>query len=176
MPPGRQSVRVPKNGGTPTMHDTGGVSTLDEVGEAAGWRCWLCDLPVDPDLSVNDRLGPSIDRCEVLVRSFGKKKPPAPERLAHRDCNTSKGAVKPVVAWPDDIIVFDPAPIIQSVERLMAKGGREVVTRCASKKDAKDASMWLLDRLSRLVPDETFTTRLDEGGGQYLVSLLAERR
>ena len=25
-------------------------------------------------------------------------------------------------------------------------------------------------------PDETFTTRLDEGGGQYLVSLLAERR
>ncbi len=158
------------------MHDTGGVSTLDEVGEAAGWRCWLCDLPVDPDLSVNDRLGPSIDRCDVLVRSFGKKKAPAPERLAHRDCNTSKGAVKPVVAWPDDIIVFDPAPIIQSVERLMAKGGREVVTRCASKKDANEASKWLLDRLARLVPEETFTTRLDEGGGQYLVSLLADRR
>ena len=30
------------------------MSRLDDIGEADGWRCWLCDEPVDPDMSVND--------------------------------------------------------------------------------------------------------------------------
>jgi hypothetical protein len=152
------------------------VSSLDEIGERDGWRCWVCDLPVDPEKSVNDDLGPSLDRCNVLVPSSGKKKPEGIERLAHRQCNTKKGAVKPVVAWNPDLIVFDPSPIIQAAERLVSKGGREVVARAASHRDATEAGKWLLNRLSRLAPDIAFTTRIDEGGGQYLLSLLAPQR
>ncbi|MEN9749643.1 MAG: hypothetical protein RL149_721, partial [Actinomycetota bacterium] len=28
------------------------MSDLNEIGERDGWRCWLCDKPVDPDASV----------------------------------------------------------------------------------------------------------------------------
>ncbi len=152
------------------------MASLDDIGERCGWRCWICDAPVDPNASVNDDQGPSLDRCEVFVKPSGKKKPePAEERLAHRACNTKKGATKPVIAWPNDIILFDAAPIIQSAERLMAKGGKEMVARCASRRDAEDAARWLEDRLKRLVSGVTFSTRIDEGGGQFLLSLFTAR-
>jgi hypothetical protein len=152
------------------------MATIEEVGEAAQWRCWICDLPVDPDRSVNDDRGPSIDRCDVLVKPTRGKKANVPvERLAHRICNTKKGASKPTIAWPVDLLVFDAAPVIGAGERLLAKGGREVVGRCASKSDANDAARWLEDRLRRLVNGVEFTTRIDEGGGQFLVSVLAPR-
>jgi hypothetical protein len=152
------------------------MATLDEIGERDGWRCWLCDKPVDPEASVNDDQGPSLDRCDALAMpTHGKKKAVAEERLAHRGCNTKKGAIKPVIEWPDHLILFDPAPILKSAERLLAKGGREIVTRCANRADANDASKWLLDRLSRLVPGVAFTTKIDEGGGQQLLSLYAPK-
>ncbi len=152
------------------------MSTLDEVGERDGWRCWLCDLPVDPDASVNDDLGPSIDRCDALAKpTHGKKAGPPVERLAHRQCNTKKGAIKAVISWPSDVILFDPAPILQSTERLIAKGGREIVARCATKSDAAQAARWIEDRLSRLAPTVSFTTKIDEGGGQFLLSVLAPK-
>ena len=37
------------------------MGSLQEVGDRDGWRCWLCDKPVDPDMSVNDPRGTSID-------------------------------------------------------------------------------------------------------------------
>jgi hypothetical protein len=151
------------------------VSSLNEIGDRDGWRCWVCDSPVDGNLSVNDDLGPSLDRCELFSTGSGRKKSVGDERLAHRACNTKKGATKPTIAWPSELILFDPAPIIQSAERLAAKGGREVVARCASKADANEAATWLLGRLSRLIPRITFTSRIDEGGGQFMVSLLAPR-
>jgi hypothetical protein len=77
------------------------------------------------------------------------------------------------VEWPDHLFVVDPAPIIGSVERLSRKGGREVVARCPSEQDADDASAWLLDRLSRLIPSATFETAIESGGGQYLLVLRA---
>jgi hypothetical protein len=149
------------------------MSTLEEIGARDSWRCWLCDLSVNADASVNDRLGPSIDRCDAFVKPAGKRaKPQGEERLAHRGCNTKKGEIKPVVPWPDDLILFDPAPIVQSVQRLIAKPGREVVARAATRSDAAAAGRWLVDRLSRLTPDVAFITRIDEGGGQFLLSLL----
>ena len=152
------------------------MSSLDDIGQRDGWRCWVCDLPVDPNASVNDGLGPSLDRCEVLMRPSGRKRPNSgDERLAHRSCNTKKGAVKPVIAWPDHLIVFDPAPIIQSAERLAAKGGRELVARCATQADANDVGQWLERRLNRLAPNVSFSTQIDKGGGQFLVLLLAPR-
>ncbi len=93
------------------------------------------------------------------------------ERLAHRACNTKKGAVKPVVPWSDRLFVVDPAPIIGVVEQLTRKGGRVAVARCPEKSDAEDASEWLLDRLSRLEPGVRFDTRIEQAGGGYLLVL-----
>jgi hypothetical protein len=151
------------------------MANLTDVGEFDNWRCWLCDEPVDPDISVNDSRGPSIDSLTTKSKSKGKSPTDifGTERLAHRDCNTKKGATAPVVEWPDHLFVVDPAPIIGSVERLSRKGGREVVARCPSEQDADDASKWLLDRLSRLVPKKKFETSVESGGGQFLLVLRA---
>jgi hypothetical protein len=147
------------------------MSTLSEVGERDAWRCWLCDEPVDRDASVNSARGPSVDGG---ASPKGKKKAAAgSERLAHRACNTRKGAVRPVVAWSPELFVVEPAPIVATVERLTRKGGREVVARCPSREDAEKAAGWLLDRLSRFAPELPVTTQVEAGGGQFLLVLHA---
>lgn len=145
------------------------------MGEADGWRCWLCDEPVDPDMSVNDPRGPSIDQRTTRARAKAKAKrgQGTVERLAHRGCNTGRGAVEPVVPWPDEPYVADPAPLIAVVERLGRKGGREAVARCMTRDDAEAVAAWLVDRVGRLEPDLAVTARIDEGGGQLVVSLRA---
>ena len=149
------------------------MSRLDEIGTADAWRCWLCDEPVDPDMSVNDPRGPSIDLRTTKAKAKKKGSGPAQERLAHRGCNTGKGATAPVVPWPGALFVVDPAPIIASVERLERKGGREVMARCPTEADADAAAAWLTDRVSRLQPDLTARAEVEPGGGQYLVVLRA---
>ena len=146
------------------------MSDLNVVGDQDGWRCWLCDAAVDPDGSTNSDLGPSIDN---FAAAKGKKGAPAVERLAHRSCNTMKGKIAPVVPWGADLFVVDPSPIFESVERLKAKGGREVVARCPSQTDADQAAEWLLDRLSRLAPGVRFETQINPGGGQFMLVLRA---
>lgn len=148
------------------------MSRLDEIGEQDGWRCWLCDEPVDPEMSVNDPRGPSIDLRTTKAKAK-KKAGPTPERLAHRGCNTGKGATEAVVPWPEDLFVVDPAPIIAVVDRLGRKGGREVMARCPTDADAEAAAAWLGDRVSRLEPGLGATTEIESGGGQYLVVLRA---
>ena len=146
------------------------MSDLDAVGKADGWRCWLCDGAVDPDASVNADLGPSVDSFGVAK---GKKGGASVERLAHRACNTMKGKIAPVVPWAEHLLVAEPAPIVETVERLSRKGGRELVARCMSEDDAAEASEWLLDRLSRFAPGVRFETQINPGGGQYMLMLKA---
>ncbi len=146
------------------------MSNLTDVGARDSWRCWLCDETVDPDASVNSDRGPSLD---AGAAPKGKKVVAGSERLAHRSCNTRKGAIKPVVPWPPDLIIVDPAPIVSTVERLTRKGGRELVARCLSRADADQAAAWLVDRLSRLAPSLAVTTQVDAGGGQFLLTLRA---
>ena len=146
------------------------MSNLDEVGTKDNWRCWLCDQPVDPDASVNSDLGPSVD---TYAAAKAKKGAAAAERLAHRSCNTMKGKIAPVVPWAEHLLVAEPAPIVETVERLSRKGGRELVARCMSEDDAAEASEWLLDRLNRFAPDVRFETQINPGGGQYMLMLKA---
>lgn len=147
------------------------MSDLNEIGQLDGWRCWLCDKPVDPDASVNSDLGPSADGYSIAK---GKKASAGVERLAHRGCNTMKGKKAPVVPWATDLLVAEPAPIIETLERLTAKGGRELVGRCSTHEDAQTAAEWLLDRLCRLAPGTSFSTQINPGGGQFLLMLKAE--
>ncbi len=150
------------------------MALLDDIGEQDGWRCWLCDEPVDPERSVNDDRGPSVDArmtAKKAKKSAKKRGGDVAERLAHRACNTGKGNVEAVVPWPEDLFAIDPVPIIATVDRLATKGGREAMCRCLSEDDANEVARWLIDRISRLEPGLTLTSSVQEGGGQYLVSL-----
>ncbi len=153
------------------------MARLSEVGERDGWRCWICDDHVDPDQSVNDDRGPSVDErmSDRRAKAKGKKKGDGGlvERLAHRGCNTGKGKVEAVIPWADHLFVVDPSPIIPSVDRLLKKGGREVMARCPTQADAQQAADWLVDRVSRLEPGLDITSDIDAGGGQFLVALRA---
>ncbi len=152
------------------------MSRLEDIGEADGWRCWLCDEPVDPAMSVNDPRGPSIDARITKSKAKSKSKSlPVPERLAHRRCNTGKGAVSPEIDWAEHLFVVDPAPIIASTERLLRKGGREVVARCPNEDDANEAGAWLVDRLSRLHPGNEAWVTVEPGGGQCMLVLHMEQ-
>lgn len=152
------------------------MSQLEDVGAQDGWRCWVCDEPVDRTASVNDARGPSVDSRSA---KSGKKAAPdfaGGERLAHRACNTRKGAVTAVIPWPARLSVIDPAPLIGVAERLDRKGGREVVVRCADRADAQPTADWLVDRFSRLAPGMPVTASVDAGGGQFLIALTTARR
>jgi hypothetical protein len=145
------------------------MGRLDEIGERDGWRCWLCDEVVEPGMSVNDTRGPSIDA--VVTKAKAKKAGPAEERLAHRGCNTKKGANPAVVPWPQHLFVGDAAPIVPMVDRLQRKGGREIVARCPTADDAAEAGAWLVDRLSRFAPTLELASSVEPGGGQFMVVL-----
>jgi hypothetical protein len=152
------------------------MSQLDEVAERDGWRCWVCDEPVDPKTSVNDARGPSVDSRTAKPAKGGKSDFAGRERLAHRGCNTKKGAVTAVIPWPTQFFDLDPAPLVGVAERLDRKGGREVVARCPDRGDAEKTADWLVDRFSRLAPGLPVTASVDPGGGQFLVALNAGRR
>lgn len=156
------------------------MTRLPEVGERDGWRCWLCDEPVDPEMSVNDPRGPSIDSLTTRSKARSKAKSKAQrgadaaeERLAHRGCNTKKGAVAAVVPWSGELFLVEPAPILATVERLERKGGREVVARCPTEADGEAAAAWLVDRISRLRPGWPVAAEVEPGGGQHLLVLKA---
>jgi hypothetical protein len=152
------------------------MARVEDVGERDGWRCWLCDEAVDPMMSVNDPRGPSMDSGPTAVkRAKGTKKgfDAGQERLAHRACNTRKGAVAPVVPWPDHLFVVDQAPIIAGVDLLQRKGGRVVMGRCPTSEDGQQAADWLRDRVSRLRPGLEVDAAVEPGGGEYLLVLRA---
>lgn len=149
------------------------MSRLDEVAARDGWRCWLCDETVDPRMSVNDARGPSIDSRTTKTKGKAAAASGDNERLAHRGCNTKKGAIAAVIPWPAHLFVGDPAPIIASVERLGRKGGREIMARCPTRVDGDAAAAWLADRISRLRPDLAVTADVEPGGGQFLLVLHA---
>lgn len=144
------------------------MSDLTAVGDKDNWTCWLCDKVVDQDASVNSDLGPSVDS---FAATRVKKGAVAIERLAHRQCNTQKGKISPVVPWSKDVFVVDPSPIFETVERLRKKGGRENIARCPGQREADEASDWLLDRLQRLAPELELSTEIKSGGGQYVLAL-----
>jgi hypothetical protein len=59
------------------------MSRLDEVAERDGKRCWLCDEPDDPEMSVNDDRCPSVDSLTTKAAK-GKIGAGAAERLGRK--------------------------------------------------------------------------------------------
>ncbi len=158
------------------------MARVEDIGEQDDWRCWICDTAVDPMMSVNDDRGPSVDARMTdrkAKKAKGKAKGKAggsadvAERLAHRGCNTGKGNVAAVIPWNPELFVADPVAILQTVDRLAVKGGREIFCRCPSAQDADVTAAWLIDRITRLEPGLELSSDIQEGGGQYLVALRA---
>ena len=77
-----------------------------------------------------------------------------------------KGAIAPVVEWPKELFVADPASIVTSAEPLARKRGSEAMGRCPTETDAVAAAEWLVDRLSRLAPSLEVESRIQASGGQ----------
>lgn len=154
------------------------MNALEDVGDRDGWRCWVCDEPVDRSASVNDARGPSVDSrgAKPSGGKAAKQDYAGAERLAHRGCNTKKGAVTAVVPWPSHLFIIEPAPLVGVAERLHRKGGREVVARCPDRSDAEQTADWLVDRFSRLAPGLAVESGVEAGGGQFLVVLSTSRR
>ena len=46
---------------------------LDDVGEADGWLCWLCDERVDRNMPSNDPRSASVDKRITKARAKKKK-------------------------------------------------------------------------------------------------------
>lgn len=64
--------------------------TIVELGERDGWRCHLCERSVDKTRRGNDPLAPTYDHLIPVVD--GGTDAPENLRLAHRHCNTRRGA------------------------------------------------------------------------------------
>lgn len=62
----------------------------DVVFERDGWRCHICHKSVDRRLSGRDRMGPTLDH--LIPLSAGGEHSYANTALAHRSCNSSRGA------------------------------------------------------------------------------------
>ena len=65
------------------------------VYERDGWICQLCSKPVDPELDPNDRMAATLDHIECRSWSLIPDDSPANLRLAHRACNSRRGACVP---------------------------------------------------------------------------------
>ena len=61
----------------------------ESIFERDGWKCGLCDEPIDPELKWPDTRSPSIDH--VIPLSLGGDDTPANVQAAHLTCNVSKG-------------------------------------------------------------------------------------
>ena len=144
------------------------MSRLDDIGERDGWRCWLCDEPVDPKMSVNDAAAQPYSRItKAKSKAWHRQHRSYGPRVQYQ------GAIAAVVAWPNHLFVGDPAPIITAVDRLQRKGGREIMARCPTRGDAQEAATWLSGRVARLAPDLGATADVEAGGGQFLLVLRA---
>ena len=62
---------------------------IQDIGEANGWRCHLCNKAVDHTLSGMHRDGPTVDH--IIPVSHGGTDEPHNVALAHRACNIKRG-------------------------------------------------------------------------------------
>jgi hypothetical protein len=129
------------------------MADLQELGNQAGWRCWLCDdevprtaKPNDPNQAVADQVAPAAkgDRGRGTVR------------LAHKRCNDLRKGRPPSIAWPERFSVADAPELLQSLTRLDKGRSRsgEVVALCADAASAEQAAAWVVPVAGTLFPGD----------------------
>jgi hypothetical protein len=125
----------------------------DELGDAAGWRCWLCAEPVPQQAKANDPNQAVADQ----VRPAGKgEKGRGEVRLAHKRCNDLRKGRPPQIPWPDRFPVVDAPELLQSLTRLDKRPGKggEIVATFPDEPSAEAGLAWVLPLAEALFPGQ----------------------
>lgn len=133
------------------------MTTLDELGDDAGWRCWVCAeevprsaKPNDPNQPVADQIAPA----EKGVKGRGLV------RLAHKRCNDLRKGRPPTIPWPERFLVTDAPELLQSLQRLdkRRRPEGEVVAMCMDTETAEAAAAWVTSVAEALYPGDWTAT------------------
>lgn len=138
------------------------MASLDELGDAAGWRCWICDEEVPQSAKANDPKYPVADQIAPAAKGVKGR---GDERLAHKGCNDLRKGRPPVINWPERFRVVDAPDLLQSLQRIDKKRppAGEVVATCVDEESAADAARWVTPVAEILHPGTWDTTSAPMG-------------
>lgn len=105
----------------------------------------------------------------VVPRSRGGRTELANLRLAHRRCNGSRGNHLPELDWPLRFAPIDPAPLWQSVARIVRRRRPEIVAVIPTRELADEAAAWVRVRVERFVGGAWHATVEPLGDGDSCV-------
>ena len=127
------------------------MPTLDELGDAAAWRCWICDDAVPQVAKPNDPKRPVADQIAPAAKGTKGR---GTERLAHKGCNDLRKGRPPTIAWPERFRVVDAPELLQSLQRVDKRRppAGEVVATCVDPESAAAAAEWVVGVAAVLYP------------------------
>ncbi len=127
------------------------MADLSDLGDDAGWRCWLCGEDVPQKAKPNDPNQPVADQIAPAAKGTKGR---GETRLAHKRCNDLRKGRPPSIAWPKRFSVADAPELLQSLVRIDKKKDRggEVVAMCAGPQEAEAAAAWVLPVARTLFP------------------------
>jgi hypothetical protein len=127
------------------------MATLEELGDAAEWRCWICDEPVPQSAKANDPKYPVADQISPAPKGTKGR---GDERLAHKGCNDLRKGRPPTILWPERFRVVDAPDLLQSMQRIDKKRppAGEVVATCVDEDSATAAATWVVSVATTLLP------------------------
>ena len=129
------------------------MADISELGDQAGWRCWLCDEDVPQKAKPNDPNQPVADQIAPAAKGTKGR---GEVRLAHKRCNDLRKGRPPSIRWPERFCVADAPELLQSLTRLDKRKnqGGEVVAMCAGPDEADAAAAWVVPVAGTLFPGE----------------------
>ena len=129
------------------------MTTLDDIGDSDGWRCWVCDEPVPRSAKANDPNQPVADQIEPAAKGTKGR---GRVRLAHKRCNDLRKGRPPTIPWPERFCVADGPELLQSLQRLDKRkpASGEVVAMCGDAELAEAAAAWVVSVATTLFPAE----------------------
>ena len=127
------------------------MATLSEIGDAAEWRCWICDEAVPQVEKPNDPKRPVADQIAPAAKGTRGR---GDERLAHKFCNDLRKGRPPTIPWPERYRVVDAPELLQSLQRVDKRRPPtgEVVATCVDAQSAEDAAQWVVRVAAILYP------------------------
>lgn len=127
------------------------MADISELGDQAGWRCWLCDEDVPQKAKSNDPNQPVSDQIAAGVKGTKGR---GEVRLAHKRCNDLRKGRPPSIRWPERFSPLDPPELLQSLTRLDKRKnqGGEVVAMFSGAAEAQTAAAWVVPVASTLFP------------------------
>jgi hypothetical protein len=133
------------------------VTTLRELGDAADWRCWICDEAVPAVAKPNDPKQPVADQIAPATKGVKGR---GDERLAHKGCNDLRKGRPPTIPWPERLRVVDAPELLQSLQRVDKRRppAGEVVATCVDSVSAAEAARWVVRVAAVLYPGKWDTT------------------